>query len=123
MRLFCVSLQKELRLCFITELVFKPSLLFLLDCFSFVYCSLTPLISNCLSLLFRTQGKPRRLKPFSTNKKQGTLKPFAPWRAHKVLLGYSLFSLILFNLEGEQKKGNAVLDREINHKLRKGTQL
>ena len=31
--------------------------------------SLTSLISNCLSLLFGTQGRPRRLKPFSTNKK------------------------------------------------------
>ena len=42
-------------------------------------------------------------------------------RPHRVLLGYDPpFSLIFLNLEGEwvqNKKGNMVLDREINHKL------
>ena len=32
-------------------------------------CSLPSLISNCLSLLFGTQGGSRKHKPFSTNKK------------------------------------------------------
>ena len=31
---------------------------------------LTSLISNCLNLLFGTQGRPQRLKSFSTNKKR-----------------------------------------------------
>ena len=43
---------------FITELFVFP--LFLL--------SFTSLISNCLNLVFRIQGGPKRLKPFSTNK-------------------------------------------------------
>ena len=37
---------------------------------------LTSLISNCLSLFFETQGRLRRQKSFSTNKKQGTERGF-----------------------------------------------
>ena len=37
---------------------------------------LTSLISSCLSLFFETQGRLRRLKSFSTNKKQGTERGF-----------------------------------------------
>lgn len=33
--LFCTPLEEELELCVVTELLFKPSLAFLLDCFSF----------------------------------------------------------------------------------------
>ena len=43
--------------------------------------SLTSLISNSLSLLFGTQGRPRRLKPFSANKNRGHRGPFVPRRA------------------------------------------
>lgn len=38
--------------------------------------SLTSLISSCLYFLFGTQGRFRRLKPFSTNNKQGTWRGF-----------------------------------------------
>ena len=64
-QLYCIYwyLQEELGLCFITELLF-------LDCFSFVSAFPHFLISNCLSLLFGTQGRPRRQKPFSTNNLQ-----------------------------------------------------
>ena len=50
------------------------------------------------------------------------------WEDLRLLLGYNPsphFSLILFSLEGEEvwdKKGNKVLDREVNHKLSRGTQ-
>ena len=57
----CISLEEELGLCFIAELLFKVSLLFLLDCFPLFLHSLTSLISNCLCLLFGTPGKLRRL--------------------------------------------------------------
>ena len=79
------------------------------SCFSYVYFScltvfplflhsLTSLISNCLSLLFGTQGNLRKRKPFSTNKKQGNRVIFVPWR---VLLSFDpTFSLILLDPEG-----------------------
>ena len=38
--------------------------------------SLTSLLSNCMSLLFGTQGRTRKLKPFSTNKKLGAQRDF-----------------------------------------------
>ena len=38
--------------------------------------SLTSVINNCRSLLFGAKGRPRRLKPFSTNRKQGTHRGF-----------------------------------------------
>ena len=47
-----------------------------LTIFSSFLSHLTSLGSNCLGLLFGTQGRPRRLKPFSTNKKQGTQRDF-----------------------------------------------
>ena len=54
--------------CFITELLFKLSVLFLLGCFPFILHSLNSQIMKCLTLLlnllFGTQGRP--------NKKLGT---------------------------------------------------
>ena len=42
---------------------------------------LPSLVSNCLNLLFGTQGQSRRLNPyFPTNKKWGTQKGFVPGR-------------------------------------------
>ena len=55
---------------FITELFVFP--LFLL--------SFTSLISNCLNLVFRIQVRPKRLKPFSTNKNGGNWRAFLTWR-------------------------------------------
>ena len=54
-KLFCVSPEGELGLCFITKLFAFPLLLHFF----------TSLISNCLSPLFATQ---ERSKPFSTNR-------------------------------------------------------
>ena len=48
--------------------------------------SLTSLVSNCLSLLFGTQGRPRRLKPFSTNKEWALI----PERATQGLVQFQL---------------------------------
>ena len=38
--------------------------------------SLSFLLSNCMSLLFEAQARPRRLKPFPTTKKQGMPRGF-----------------------------------------------
>lgn len=38
--------------------------------------SLSFLLRKCMSLLFDAQGRPRRLKPFPTSKKQGTWRGF-----------------------------------------------
>ena len=98
-RLLCISLEGELGLYFITELL---SLLILLDYFSFASA-----FPHCLSLLFGTWGRPRRQKPFSTNKKQGTwwgvlLYQGGPCR---VLLSFNhLFSLTLLHPEGNRDK-------------------
>ena len=66
--------------------------------------SLTSLISNCLSLLFETQGRPRTLKPFSKNKKWGTWRDFLYLHGpHRVLLGFNPpFSLLLLSPEGSK---------------------
>ena len=77
-RLLCVSLEGKLRPCFITELIGFPTEPF---AFSLFLHALTSLISNCLSLLFGTQGRPRRLKPFSTNKKRGHRGTAVPRKA------------------------------------------
>ena len=56
-------------------------------------CSLTSRISNCLSLLFGTQGRPRRLKPFSTSNEQGTRRCFCTWEGPQIPV---LFQSLLF---------------------------
>ena len=68
--------------------------------------SLVFIISNCLCLLFGTQGKPGRLKPFSINTEMGNTEgAFVPRRARRNLLCFSTsFSLILLNLEGQRSK-------------------
>ena len=84
--------------CFITEILFKLYLLFLTNCFSFVSAFSLP------SLLFGTQGRSRRLKPFSTNKKLETWRGFCTWEGPSgVLLGLSTpFSLILLSPKGSR---------------------
>ena len=76
-RLLCISFEEELGLSFITELLFKLLLLFLFALPLFLY-ALTSLV-NYLCPLFGTQGRPRRLKPFATNKKQRTRRGFGTW--------------------------------------------
>ena len=78
---WCIPLEEESGLCSITELL---SLLSSFNCFLFVCSflrSLSFLLSKCMSLLFDAQGRPRRLKPFPTSKKQGTRGVFVPRRA------------------------------------------
>ena len=60
--------------------------------------SLSSVISNCLNLLFGTQGRPRRLKPFSTSKKRGDHRgAFVPGRASQDPAQFqSPFSFIYF---------------------------
>ena len=97
-----------------------------LACFSLFLDSVTSLISNYLSLLLGIRGRPRRLKPFSMNKKQGPWQGFCTW---EVLAGScSFFQSPLFfdnpqSWEEQEwdKKGNKFLDRKINHKLSRGT--
>ena len=101
--------------CFITEILFKLYLVFLTNCFSFVSAFSLP------SLLFGTQGRSRRLKPFSTNKKLETWRGFCTWEGPSGSCWVSgpPFSLILTSILREQgwdKKGNKVLDREVNYK-------
>ena len=76
-----------------------------------------------MNLLVGIPGRPKRLKFFY---KQEAGRGHGGERAlligsHRVLLGYDPpFPLIFLNLEGEwvqNKKGNKVLDREVNHKL------
>ena len=89
-RFLCVSLQEKLGvlwLCFIAQPPFRSSLLFLLDCFSFVsaFLFLLPLssvISYCLSLLFGTWGGQTR----SEDRTRGELHRGRPCR---VLLSLS----------------------------------
>ena len=63
-RLLCISLGEELGLLLSLNYCF-------LTAFPLFLHSLTSLISDCLRLLFGTQGRPRRPKPFSRNKKGG----------------------------------------------------
>ena len=52
---------------------------------------LTPLISSCLNLPFGTQGRSRRLKPFSYKQAMGdTKRPWYLGGPYRVLLGFSL---------------------------------
>ena len=65
------------------------------------------LISNCLSLLFGTQRRPRRLKPFSINMKWGIQGEFytLAGRPCKVLLSFNpSFSLFLLSPQGNRGK-------------------
>lgn len=61
----------------LTEL---SSLLFLFNCFSFVFSFLTPLINNCMCLLSGTQRRPWRPKFLSKNKKEETRRSFCTWK-------------------------------------------
>ena len=61
-----ISLEKELGLSFIAVLLCKLSCLTA----SLFLCSITSLISNCLNLVFGTQERPRRLKPFFPYKQE-----------------------------------------------------
>ena len=63
-RSLCLSLEEEVGFCFITALCF-------LTTFNSFLHSLTFLISNCLKLLFVTQGKPRRLTFYSEREAGG----------------------------------------------------
>ena len=61
---------------------------------------------------------------FPAKKKRGTQKDFCALEPHWVLLGFNPpFSLILLNLENRcwTRKGAIVLDRDVNHKLSRGT--
>ena len=90
--------------------------------------SLTSLISNCLNLPFGTQGRARRLKPFSTNKKHGMWKGFCTWEGPAEFTQFQ--SPAFFDTPqvkvlrgmGQDKKENKVLGREVNHKLSRGTE-
>ena len=70
-RVFCMPLGRNLHsvlllnCCFLTLCLFFPH-------------SLTSLINNCLNLLFGTQEKPGRLKPFSTNMQGTNRRTFVP---------------------------------------------
>lgn len=44
--------------------------------------SLSLLISNCLNLLFSSQGRSRRVKPFSYKWEKRTQKGFCTWKGH-----------------------------------------
>ena len=56
----------------------------------FLY-SLTSLITSCLNLPFGTQGRSRRLKPFSYKQAMGdTKRPWYLGGPYRVLLGFSL---------------------------------
>ena len=77
----------------------------LLLCFSIP--SLLWLLTNCLNLLFGTQGRPRGLKPFPTNEKwqdggwQGGAIVAAPLTPpHRVLLGHIPSALTSVALKG-----------------------
>ena len=76
-----------LGLCFIAELLFYH-----LTVFPLFLHSLTSLISNCLNLLFETQGRSKRQKPFSTKKETGAPQNgFSAWEdPHRVLLHFNL---------------------------------
>ena len=70
-KMYCyyISLDEKLGLCFIRALLF-------LDCSSFVSAFPHFPISNCLNWPFGTQGRSRRLKPFSYKQETGTRKVF-----------------------------------------------
>ena len=116
-RVLCTSLQEKLgvlRLCLTAQPPFRSSLLFLLDCVSFVavlcfvsvflfLLPLSSLISNCLNLLFGTWGRP--------DKKRGQdVEGVIP---RKILQGPAQFqspppfSLILFSPGGNRGRARA----------------
>ena len=69
-----------------------------------VFHSLTPLITNCLNLPFGTQGRSKRLKPFSYKQEMGdTERPSYMGDMggpHRVLLDFkSPFHLVFLDLK------------------------
>ena len=98
MVLLCLSPEEELELCFVVKLLFKLllklSLLFLLNCFSFVCVFL-----HCLRLLFRTHSLEEFVVIAFNKQEMGTFVG-GPCR---VLLSFNLlFSLILLNPKGNR---------------------
>lgn len=86
------------------------------------------LISNCSSLLFGTQGRPKRRKLvfFLQARKGRHAEAFVPGKAPQ---GLACFQSPLFfdaaQSQGEwgcNKKGYQVVDGEMNHKLSRETQ-
>lgn len=83
-------------------------------------CDTTALMVNCLSLLFGTPWRPRSFFFFlPTNKKQEHRGAFVPRNAP---LGPGWFQYLLFFdtsqswEQGQDKKRNKALDREVSHK-------
>ena len=105
-RLLCISLEEEVGLYFIAELLFNPSCL---TAFPLFQHSLTSLISNCLSVLLGTQGRPRRLNLFNKQgmgAMEGLLNLGGPW---SFLLGsvpsFLWYSSTLRETEEGQERG------------------
>ena len=116
-RVFCMPLGRNLHSCFIVEL------LFLTPCLFFPH-SLTSLINNCLNLLFGTQEKPGRLKPFSTNKQGTNGRTFvprkSPWGPARFSPPSSSVNFSVLRGTGQDRDGNRVLDRGVDDKLCRG---
>ena len=67
------------------------------------FCIPSHLMSNCLNLPFGTQGRSRRLKPFSYKQEtRDTEKSFCTWGGQVLLSFNPPFSLIHLNLEGNR---------------------
>ena len=90
----CRRTQKYVSDCYVYPLKRNqdpaPSLHYcFLTAFPLFLHSLTPLISNCLNLPFGTQGRSRRLKPFSYKQEMGGTERLSyPGEPHRVLLGF-----------------------------------
>ena len=93
----------------------------------FLYCP-TSLISNCLNLPLGAQGRARRLKPFSTNRKQGTQEGFCTWEGPAEFTQFQPPAFFdtpqvkVLRGTGQDEKEHKVLGKEVNHKLSRGTE-
>ena len=105
--------EEKLELCFMAEILLSHHYFPCLTAFPVFVHALSSLISNCLSLLFGTQRRLRRLKLFSPNKKHGTWSSFC---TREVLAGSCSFliplpfSLIVLNSDrtkmGQESEGD-----------------
>ena len=129
------QLQRYLSKCYVYPLRRKWNPALSLTCYYFsclttfplLLHSLTPLISNCMGLCFATSERAKRRKSFSTQKKWGTQRGFGTQESPTGSCCFKPPPPFFFDTpqswgkQMQDEKGNKALDREVNHKLGRGT--
>ena len=121
----CISLEQKLGLCFVTDYCLNDHFFSCLNVFPSFLHSFTSLISNSFVPALWNSGRYRKLKAFSANKKQATKRGFYTQESPAGSCSVSISPFLWYSsvLKGTRvnKKWNKVLNREINHKLSRGT--